>query len=120
MSTPLKLQLRVSDPGSVIAPYIQIYEEHLKEARLSRRIVGTVSRSPSISGNGSARKDAHRRASTMLSSAGSYRNIACAAPALAPYRLGSMRIERRSIICFAFSALWALSLVRLRMISRAN
>src|SRR6266702_1786820 len=46
MSTPLWLQLRTYDPGSVVGPYIKNYEEHLEAARFKpkyrRRCVASV------------------------------------------------------------------------------
>jgi integrase/recombinase XerD len=46
MSTPLRLQLRTYDSGSVVAPYIKIYKEHLEAARFKpkyrRRYVASV------------------------------------------------------------------------------
>lgn len=45
MPTPLRLQLRTSDPGNVLAPFIKSYEEHFKAARFKsndRRYVASV------------------------------------------------------------------------------
>ncbi len=46
MSMPLRLQLRTSDPGNVVAPYIKYYEEYLETARFKlryhRRYVASV------------------------------------------------------------------------------
>ncbi len=46
MPTPLRLQLRTYDPGSVVAPFIKRYEEHLEafglKSRYRRRYVASV------------------------------------------------------------------------------